>query len=90
VLIPTTQSCSLRQSARLNSHPHAVDTFFKVMEIEGAASRLDNDIQVALQKRMLDAMRESGAQLNQLINSAPTPVRSVNMPWQGNYVDAQV
>ncbi len=60
------------------------------MEVTGAAAPLASSVQIAVQKHMLDAMKQSGAQLNQLIASAPTPTGSVNLPWQGSNLDARV
>jgi hypothetical protein len=50
----------------------------------------DTGLHVALQKQVLDSMSMQGAQVQQLMESAPTPpaIGSVSGPSQGHNVDA--
>ena len=61
------------------------------MDVSGAGSAgLATAIQVAVQKQMLDALKQQGAGITQMISSASTPTAagSTNSPSQGNFVDA--
>jgi hypothetical protein len=55
------------------------------MEISSSTSQVANNVQVALAKQSLDAMKVQGAQLTKMIASAG----SVNSASQGQYVDAR-
>ena len=61
------------------------------MEISDSTPALASAVQLAVQQQVLGAMKAQGAQMQQMIQSAPTPaIGSVNAPSQGNNVDAFV
>jgi hypothetical protein len=59
------------------------------MDISDSTSPVANAVQLAVQHQVLAAMKTNGADIAELIASAPSPATgSVNSSSQGHYIDA--